>query len=549
MSKKSDKKRLRAQLDNLFVDLEQDIELEVQSLESDINAPGWVWECDADGIYTTCSPEVQDFLGIESQKFIGQKVATFKVAPSSQEQIQKALENGAQAQETSAHFLTNKNTQIKVALQILPQEMENGTEAGWRGFAQPIGKFEDQQIVIPENPSETATAGTLQGDLFNKGEIAPPDVNPYTYAISQSLQTGELSLSSGDSKPSVLTAPFRADQDELGLLQILDDDPDRQWSDDERLLVKQVVDQVALALENAQLFQQTQAALKETDVLYQASADLNAAQNYEDVIEVLRKYTIMGENSGMIAVNLFDHPWTETYTPKWFDTLHRWAETPAGQLSQRFQLTNYSPTGEILRREAVMIENMLGAQPNLAAHLRQLYNTGFNIRSAITIPIIIGNQWLGFIEALYRVPTTIPNEELLRLDTLVIQATEKILGFQLNQRIESRRENADRLAKIARRMTEMTNEVELRRYLVQEIFDHINPTSIALLEWSKLENAFRVDLHISAPLEDQINKIQAGDLVMYSTINNRILKLPAGQKKPSINITCFHGFQEIRSRA
>ena len=49
------------------------------------------------------------------------------------------------------------------------------------------------------------------------------------------------------------------------LLKIVDDNPDREWKEDELLLVEQVHTQLELALENANLFQQTQIALSETD--------------------------------------------------------------------------------------------------------------------------------------------------------------------------------------------------------------------------------------------------------------------------------------------
>ena len=66
------------------------------------------------------------------------------------------------------------------------------------------------------------------------------------------------------------SAETEADQPSI-LLEILDDDPDRRWSEDEFLMVEQVTDQLTIALENARLFEETRHARDalEVSVRYQ----------------------------------------------------------------------------------------------------------------------------------------------------------------------------------------------------------------------------------------------------------------------------------------
>jgi GAF domain-containing protein len=56
---------------------------------------------------------------------------------------------------------------------------------------------------------------------------------------------------------SVMTLAFQAGQNSWATLQVMDDTEQRIWNQDEQLLVKQVTDQLSLALENAHLFQET----------------------------------------------------------------------------------------------------------------------------------------------------------------------------------------------------------------------------------------------------------------------------------------------------
>jgi PAS domain S-box-containing protein len=62
-----------------------------------------------------------------------------------------------------------------------------------------------------------------------------------------------------ESKPaSVYSVNFQTGDRDWSTLRILDDTQERSWTSDEQLLVKQVVDQLSLAMENARLFQEAQ---------------------------------------------------------------------------------------------------------------------------------------------------------------------------------------------------------------------------------------------------------------------------------------------------
>ena len=74
--------------------------------------------------------------------------------------------------------------------------------------------------------------------------------------------------------PSVLSLAFQTGQNSWATLQVMDEGVVRKWSQDEQLLVKQVADQLSLALENAQLFQETQSRAEELIVLNELGKEL-----------------------------------------------------------------------------------------------------------------------------------------------------------------------------------------------------------------------------------------------------------------------------------
>lgn len=74
--------------------------------------------------------------------------------------------------------------------------------------------------------------------------LIPPDP-----AILQKL--------SGFSSPSNYSINFQTGPQDWSTLRVLDDARNREWTSDEQLLIRQVVDQLSIALENARLFQET----------------------------------------------------------------------------------------------------------------------------------------------------------------------------------------------------------------------------------------------------------------------------------------------------
>ncbi|MGE5375930.1 MAG: hypothetical protein ACM3XO_12810, partial [Bacteroidota bacterium] len=80
-------------------------------------------------------------------------------------------------------------------------------------------------------------------------------------------ESSQLVKSVAASGSSVMSLAFQTGQNSWATLQVMDEVDERRWSQDEQLLVKQVADQLSLALENAQLFQETQSRAEELVIL------------------------------------------------------------------------------------------------------------------------------------------------------------------------------------------------------------------------------------------------------------------------------------------
>jgi len=105
---------------------------------------------------------------------------------------------------------------------------------------------------------------------------------------------------------TVISLPFETGQDSWAILHVADEIDGRSWSEDDRLLVKQVTDQLQLALENARLFQETQRRAQEMTALAEVGREISATLTLEAVLEKITSYALNLLNANSTAAYLPD---------------------------------------------------------------------------------------------------------------------------------------------------------------------------------------------------------------------------------------------------
>jgi len=106
----------------------------------------------------------------------------------------------------------------------------------------------------------------------------------------KAFQPAEILVSHAPQTDSVMSLAFQAGQNNWATLQVLDETEQRKWSPDEQLLVKQVADQLSLALENARLFQEAQRRAREMTALAEVGREISATLDLETVLERISSY-------------------------------------------------------------------------------------------------------------------------------------------------------------------------------------------------------------------------------------------------------------------
>ncbi len=215
----------------------------------------------------------------------------------------------------------------------------------------------------------------------------------------------------------------------IGAMTIQSDQPAAFTTDDITVL-QSMADQIANAVENARLYEQAQAALADTDSLLRASAELNVAQSYDDVLTVIREHTTLGRDALTVAVNIFDRPWTVHQTPQWIELIGYSTRRAAGmEIGSRFPLAAFSSARTLLRADApTLLEDL--SIPEVDSNTQALFVQRLGAKSVIFVPLVVGGQWVGYINVLFAEPTHFHEADVRRLEALVGQAAVAVQSMR-----------------------------------------------------------------------------------------------------------------------
>lgn len=254
----------------------------------------------------------------------------------------------------------------------------------------------------------------------------------------------------------------------IGLISLVWTTP-RDFKETEQQLYNALATQAASVLHNRLLFKQTDEALAETAALYQASAEINAAANYDDILNALRNHTILGRNINNLSLNYFDRPWTNDDHPEWVEVITRWSQLPSDVTLNRYPLAMFPSADDLLHREQPTIIEDVVSDPRVDENARLLYQERFGAQSTIFIPLVLGNQWVGYINAIYPEKMTFPDQEVRRVIALSRQAAVAIQSIRLLEESLTRARREQMLREISARVRSSADVDNVMRTAVKEI--------------------------------------------------------------------------------
>jgi PAS domain S-box-containing protein len=171
--------------------------------------------------------------------------------------------------------------------------------------------FED----IDKEPEATQAKGPTEGGKkANKRQrptfsISPAGESPEPISVIDfpTLTEGTFDQESTRLIPStMLSTAFRTDERNWATLKVVDEEEERTWGAEEQMLVRQVADQLSLALENARLFQEAQRRAREMTALADVAREISATLELQQVMERIANQAMLILNAVTSAVYIPD---------------------------------------------------------------------------------------------------------------------------------------------------------------------------------------------------------------------------------------------------
>ncbi len=256
----------------------------------------------------------------------------------------------------------------------------------------------------------------------------------------------------------VLTSNINIRGETLGEINI-EAMPNYEFTEGDQVIMKSVADRVAVAIDNARLFQRTQNNLEETSKLYELSRYLNEANTLEDVIQAII-ISVMPEAVGG-QVWVFDE-YHETVGPEWVEII-----TDVNVIgderkiveNELLRLDDHPFLKEIERAQVSLISD-IDQDDRLDEGLHRLFK-GFNAVAVVMIPLTVRGTWRGIITIEFDEVRQFNEQENRIYIALVAQAGVAVDNRLLLQQTEQEMARNVNLYAASRRINQATRMQEL----------------------------------------------------------------------------------------
>lgn len=319
----------------------------------------------------------------------------------------------------------------------------------------PVAKRLDKlfQDLTPESPTEVQPSAKAPEQAPVKRALAERAATTPVETVPAARVQRALQPVAADSTPvleaSKMSLTFQSGQNTWATLQVVDDTQERHWSPDEQLLVKQVTDQLSLALENAHLFQETQSRAEELAVLNEMGNDLSTLLDPKAIAEVIYKHASRLMDTKFFFVALYDEFSQEKSYPVAYEQGERISMGSS-------KVTGSGFTDHIIRNKKPIYapDDVLGHMQRLGIEFLALTDDDTPSKCWLGVPMLIGDRVLGVISVQSTSQAYLYDEhDRDILNTIASQAAISLENARLFEEAQRRAQETTALAEVGREIS------------------------------------------------------------------------------------------------
>lgn len=278
--------------------------------------------------------------------------------------------------------------------------------------------------VMPASFGLASRAFAVGKPIWCADMLKDPEVQLSADMREHILQTGN---------GSIITVPLRAHENLIGTLTLADR-TGRSYSDSEIALLQTFAVQVALAVQNARHYEETQAHLKRIEALREIDQAITSTLDLQSVLDLLlEKIDVFLPFHAATTIRLYNRA-----TGKFANVACRNIEEQ-GWKSQVGQGTGNLSRQLLTTKQPVIVAN-IQEDPQRAAS--QFYRQ-YGFISYLAVPLIAKDEVVGILGFYTKTPHTFTQQEVDLLLTLAGQAAMAIQNAQLYEEIDRSRKELE----------------------------------------------------------------------------------------------------------
>ncbi|RME37692.1 MAG: GAF domain-containing protein, partial [Thermoflexia bacterium] len=295
-------------------------------------------------------------------------------------------------------------------------------------------------------------------------ETVSPLVRPLALPVTDALPDRPL-VTEYDGR-SLLLTPLVVGREPIGLLG-LEEAGTRVWTEDELALVAEVQAQLALALENRRLFDQTRQALAETEALYRAARAISEATSIEGIVRGAAEIApLMGFTACSLTIATLTDPDGVPTHGDIYPLVSAGEEWLALPPMQAFPITDRQAARRVLDEPDVVLVYADVEDPGagIPEGVRETTRS-MGMRGLVTAGLSLFGRALGFLSFISPNPITgISEEHIRRIRTVADQVAVALENRRL---LEETARRAARLAAAAEVSAAASSILSLEELLPQ----------------------------------------------------------------------------------
>ena len=308
----------------------------------------------------------------------------------------------------------------------------------------------------------TGEAGQLQIELKHSQEIGGSSMIGTTVATGSTIIEQNVRQATAF-KPnpllpetqSELALPLKAGSKVIGALTV-QSSQQAAFANETVTVLQSLADQLAIAIENASLFAQTEYTLAETNRLYIASRLIGQATNAYEIYKTLVDFAHASGIADVVQIIIADPK-----APDFLISPVFWsADNIQIDPTHRFPRSKYSFSDRITQTDMVILANAQ-THPEIDVYSRNLFSQN-GLYAAVMIPIYQEQEWLGTLALAHKTPNAFAHTSLQPIRNLADQAATILANLRLLRQ-------TDLLYRIGRALNQAITRDDALEITVQEI--------------------------------------------------------------------------------